>query len=672
MRNFLITLVLFPILIIGSIANAKSLAADLVLTNGYLYTVDNVQTVAEALAVKGGKIIFVGSNDQVKRFIGPDTDVRDLDGKMVMPGLIDAHIHPLAMIPSDDACTLSYQPVTLDEMVPFVKGCLERKALPVGEWLPVIQWNPFLGNQPSNQHPNLRAALDAVSTEHPIILWGGGGHSAAANSLALKGAKNPDNGEVVGLSASTMATVFSRFKDFVAVDEKGELTGALYEVIRYQVRSEMLQDMLGGLDNPSKLMPAVAQKLAVNGITSILDARVTEKILQHYRWLEESGQMTFRVRTSLFQQTPGSDITKGVADIEKYIEQFKVWREEYQGLTFVKPDGVKLYADGLFSGNPLTSPPELPRSAMLQGYEQPIFSVNGDGENLDVAVEGYVDFDSPQCKAVNKDPNRYEDRVEAERFNAEYGYFPSQCRKFFGVLDHSETFIHEFVRLATEAGFNIHIHGEADRGIRVALDAFEKTRSLAEKKGVTQSIAHVGIAHPDDQLRFGEIGVFPVFTYAWITPDEYLASSIPFIDQVKGKHDLFNPEHYSVKNLFAVKAISNSGADVVFGSDTPVGTLDPIPFVSMQQALTRSGHGVVIGAQHRIDIHETIASFTINGAKLLGQDDKLGSLEVGKIADLIVLDTNVVNLAENGKANEISKTNVLLTVFDGNVIYEKE
>jgi mannose-6-phosphate isomerase-like protein (cupin superfamily) len=109
---------------------------------------------------------------------------------------------------------------------------------------------------------------------------------------------------------------------------------------------------------------------------------------------------------------------------------------------------------------------------------------------------------------------------------------------------------------------------------------------------------------------------------------------------------------------------------LVAGSDAPVDTRDPRPFVNIQQAVTRDSETGTFNADQRIDIHAAIAAYTINGAKLFGHQERLGSIEVGKKADLIVLDRNLVELAEAGRANEIGKTQVRLTIFDGKVIYE--
>ena len=163
---------------------APTAPADLVLTGGNIYTVDPAQSTATALAVKDGKIVFVGSAVEAKRWIGPQTKTEQLGGRLVLPGLIDAHLHPLDIVDLD-VCNLDSKPMPLEELSTFVAQCLAHYKTPPGQRLVVHQWNYTAGNQPDPQHPTLRAALDAVSTKVEIQLLGNDAHHGAFNSLAL-------------------------------------------------------------------------------------------------------------------------------------------------------------------------------------------------------------------------------------------------------------------------------------------------------------------------------------------------------------------------------------------------------------------------------------------------------------------------------------------------------
>ena len=139
-------------------------AADLVLTDGKIYTVDPARSIASALAIKDGKVVFVGSAADAHRWIGPKTQTEHLGGRLVLPGLIDSHIHPIDIVDLD-ICDLDSKPMPLAALTTFVAKCLARYKTPPGQRLVVHQWNYTAGNQPDAQHPTLRAALDAVSTK---------------------------------------------------------------------------------------------------------------------------------------------------------------------------------------------------------------------------------------------------------------------------------------------------------------------------------------------------------------------------------------------------------------------------------------------------------------------------------------------------------------------------
>jgi hypothetical protein len=134
---------------------------------------------------------------------------------------------------------------------------------------------------------------------------------------------------------------------------------------------------------------------------------------------------------------------------------------------------------------------------------------------------------------------------------------------------------------------------------------------------------------------------------------------------------MYNLDNYYMKNVYPAKSIQSYGGVLVNGSDAPVGSRDPMPFVSLQQSVYRSDGKHVMNAEERIDIHSAIAAFTRNGAKLFGHADRLGSIETGKTADIIAISQNIVELAEKGEAERIGDTQVTLTVFDGKVVYEQ-
>lgn len=639
--------------------------ADLILKNGYVYTVDSQRSVAEALAIRDEKIIFVGSNEDVMAFVDTETDVRDLQGAMVLPGFHDMHIHALGTVPPE-MCDLDSQTYSLDEMVPVLKQCIDTYQIPAGEFLIVLQWNFSEGNQPSEKLPNLRAALDAVSTEHPIFLWGNDGHHGAANSAAFALASN-EQGQAIGLSAETLEGEFAEYRPMVAVDEHGRPSGGIHESARMLIRPDFFADFLGSNARAEDIMPQVAAVLAANGITSIQDAFVTPQVLESYDWLEQSGLMTFRLRAAM-SEPPGGR----VEDIDAHLEMLKTLRDQHAGSSLIEANAVKLFSDAVLEGDPLTAPPTLPVAAMLKPYQQPIFAGSMEDGSFDIV--GYVDQDSEICQSVQAHPEAYSAKQAIQSFQQEQGYFPQQCIPYSGILEHSEEFLRSYIDKATAAGFHVHVHALADKAIRIVADEFAKVKVLADAQGLTQSIAHAQVVHPDDQKRIGELGIATVFTLVWTASGvEYEMTVAPFIDQVKGVADLYNPEHYYMQNVYPAHSIMEFGGPLVHGSDAPVGTRNPIPLVNLQMAITR-GAGtdgmVALNPKEAIDVHQAIAALTINGAKLFKHDDKLGSIEVGKTADLAVLNRNIAQLAESGQAQRIGETAVTLTVFNGAIVYD--
>jgi predicted amidohydrolase YtcJ len=345
-------------------------------------------------------------------------------------------------------------------------------------------------------------------------------------------------------------------------------------------------------------------------------------------------------------------------------------RDQYADSELISADAVKLFADSVLEGNPLTGPPKMPVAAMLENFKQPIFGGNNDDGSFDVV--GYVDQDRESCQSVQADPDAYADIDRITAFESENGFYPKQCIPYSGILEHHEAFTRTYIRKATEAGFHVHVHAVADKGVRIAVDEFGKVKDIADRSGLTQSLAHVQVAHPDDQKRIGELGISVVFTFVWTASGtEYEMMVAPFIDEIAGAVDLYNKDHYYMQNVYPAKSIQDHGGILVNGSDAPVGSRDPMPMASLQAALYRSDGEVVLNEEQRIDIHSAIAAFTINGARLMTHDDRLGSIETGKTADLIVLSQNIVELAESGEPYKIGDTEVTTTVFDGKVVYEQ-
>jgi len=600
-------------------------AADLILTNGYVYTADAARHVAEAIAVRGNRIVAVGPTEKVLDLRGPDTIVHDLAGKMVLPGLHDMHIHVTDTVASD-FCGLDTEPHTLDEIVAIGRQCAEDQGLGAGDWLPIIDWDSYLGNQPSDAYPTLLSALDAISTDIRVVLWSADGHSAAANAAAFDA---PD----VPINAETLATTYADIASYVPLNADGTLTGRINEAARHLLR-DVDVDFIDDPMPASEKMPRVAEQLARNGITSIQHPAVHPAALDDLVWLARNGDMTFRLRMAFYLAHDADDPNW----IGSEVSRISALRAELSDLELVQANAVKIFADDVLEGNPFAAPPSKPNSAMLDGFHDPVFAIDAHGQ---VDVIGY------------------DDGAAGERA--------------YGRLTHTADELSALISATTSAGFHAHVHAIGDHAARVTAEAFTQNEDEARSAGLTQSIAHLQIAKSEDIETLGSLGVYATFTYLWATPEpEYEMLVIPFIDRVNGTDDLYNPDHYYMRNAYPFRQFTDAGGIAVFGSDAPVGSRSSRPFENMKAAMTREADGRVLNASQALDVHETLASFTINAARLMGHDDELGTLEAGKIADIAVVDRNIVALAEIGDFASIAETQVVMTVFDGRVVYETD
>lgn len=641
--------------------------ADLVVTDARIYTVDSNRSLAEALAVKDGKIVFVGTAADAAAWVGPQTKVEHAAGKLVLPGLIDSHIHPLDIVDLD-TCNLDSRPQkTLRELSAFVHACAEKYRLPPGKWLMVYQWNYTAGNQPDAEFPTLRAALDKADSSHPIELFGNDGHHGAFNSTALAMAKNK-GGRVVGFSKATIDTDFAQLRKLIGVDDKGEPNGAVNEDARYAMEKNTI--VYSHLEDVSKVPEKITERLNSVGITGMLDAMAAPEGLPVYDSLLARHQLTVRTNLAQFYDPEEFRRSDGQVDYDAMITKAKAVRDKYASNPLLKADTVKLFADGVLEGNPFAVPPTMPDSPSLKPFLQPIFGRDKTGR---ATVTGYVDLQSSTCKAVRENPSQYANDKTAAEFQHLNGYRPGQCTIASGQLQHERAVILEFSRRFHLAGFNLHIHAIGDAAVRAAVDAIEGARDSDGVRTTLDGIAHFQLAHPDDVARAGRDHIYIAYTYSWADTDpEYDMTVIPFIQPVHGNsYAALHPKgSYYDSNAYPFRTSKEAGAILVAGSDAPVDTPDPRPFVNMARAVTRRVAGEPpLNPDQSISIRDVIDAYTANGARFLGREREAGSIEVGKSGDFIVLNQDILQMADAGHADDIRNTDVLETWFMGKEVY---
>ena len=640
--------------------------ADLVITDARIYTADDARSMAQAVAIRADKIAFVGSNDEAKRWIGPKTKVRRLGGRLVLPGLYDSHIHPVGIVDLD-VCDLKSQAKSLQAMTEFVRGCIERYKVPAGAWVHVRQWNFSNGNEPDGTHPTLRAALDLASSRHPIQLIGNDGHHGAFNSVALARAKDAA-GQTVGFSKATLAGGLKAYRRLVGIDASGEPNGTANDEARAPMGPPSILEV--DFAEVMKAPERVTARLNSAGITGIMDAVVPPEALALYDTLEQRHKLTVRATLAQFYDPDRMRTSAGQPDWDRMVSTATAIRAKYASDPLLRADIVKLFADGVLEGNPYALPPTLPEVAAIKPYLQPIFHA---GPNGHLAVVGYVDTASSLCVDVRSHREQYESAASAAAFLKEHGYLPDQCLISSGQLQHEREVILEYVKRFHLAGFGVHIHAIGDMPIRTAVDAIEAARAADGIATTHDALAHIQLVHPDDVVRIGRDHLYLAFTYSWAFADpEYDLSVVPFFDQVQGGDDtaLHPTDGYYERNAYPVRALRDAGAVLIAGSDAPVNTRDPQPFVNMAMAVTRRLPGrTALNASQGISIRDAVDAYTINGARYLGRDAVAGSIEVGKSADFVVVDRNILALADGDHADDVAKTRVLETWFRGKAVY---
>ena len=641
--------------------------ADVVLRNGKIFTEDGSRRTVQALAVRDGRIVFAGSDAEAADFIGPKTRVQDAGGRLILPGLIDIHLHPMGIV-DFGGCDLGAKARSLAEIATFVRACIEKMQTPAGQWVSVSGWEYAAGNQTDDQLPTLRAALDRASTRHPIVMSGWDGHHAAYNSTALALAKNA-KGEAVGYSKKTLSTDFAQYKAVVGVDANGEPSGDIQDDGQNPIDSSGLwrehHEKL--LSEPERL----AQRLNSVGITAIQDATAGRGGYEVYDKLLERHQMSFRVNMAqLFQPEDFRD-ARGRVDWSRLFADADAVRRKYASNPLTRAGAVKVFADGDLEANPNNVPPTFGASIRPVPYLQPIFEKDAGGN---LSVKGYVDLDSPVCVYVRARPQEYSTPDQVADFIALYGYHPGQCAISYGIPAMAPALFNEYIKRAHLQGYTLHIHTISDAAVRMALDAIETARKADGISSQPDTLAHVQLATPEDVVRMGRDHLFLAFTYSWMyaEPKGYSLSTVPFFDKVLGNsyEALHNPNNSYERNTYPAKTAQEAGAILAAGSDAPVLTSDPQPFVNMEMGVTRARRGLPpLSPWQRLNVRDLIDAYTLNGARALDRASDIGSLEAGKSADFIIVDQDILALADQGHPERIGDTKVLETWFMGKKVY---
>ncbi len=532
--------------------------ADTAYRNGAVYMVDAARSWAEAVAVRAGRIVYVGSNAGLKAWVGPKTHVVDLQGKMLLPGFHDSHVHLVGGGIEMAECDLNGM-TELEPILAALKQYAERnpdqKVIRGGGWpLTLNEGNPR------------KETLDKIVPDRPVLLDAFDGHSSWANSKAL---------QLAGITKETPDPPRGRIE---RDPQTGEPTGTLRESAGRLVIDKFPKyteyDYLAGLRRGVEM----ANRL---GITSIQEASVRDYHLKAFTVLDQAGELTLRAVGALRIEPD-----KHASQVPQFVE----WRSKYQGKRF-RATAVKIFLDGVIESR---------TAALLEPY------AGGD-------ERGWLNLEPEVLKPLAAELDR--------------------------------------------VGFQIHIHAIGDRAIQSSLDALEFARDRNGSRDSRHHIAHIQLFAPSDIPRFRRLGVIANFQPLWACADDYI---------VKMTEPILGPERS--RWLYPIRSVADTGAVIAGGSDWSVSSMNPLD--AIQVALTRrklnAGPGPAWLPEEVVDLPLMLAAYTINGAYVNFQEQETGSIEVGKAADLIVLDRNLFEIPKH----EIHQAKVLLTVLEGKTVYQ--
>lgn len=296
-------------------ADAAATTADLALKGGAVYTMDGARSWAEAIAIREGRIVFVGSDKDLQAHIGPKTQVVDLKGRMLMPAFQDAHIHPISAGIEANACNLNGLE-TIDEYVAAIKKYAD--AHPDEAWITGGGWlmSAFGPGALAS-----RKLIDAVVPDRPVVLWSTDGHTVWVNSKAL---------ELAGITDETPDPPDGR----IDRDRQGKAIGSLQEsadsLVSAVAPATTDAQRQQGLRYAIKLLNGF-------GITAIQDASVDEGDLKTYKTLDSSGELSLRVVASIWWERD-QDLEQ-LADIQRLSKEYTTGRVD-AGTVKIMLDGV--------------------------------------------------------------------------------------------------------------------------------------------------------------------------------------------------------------------------------------------------------------------------------------------------------------------------------------------
>lgn len=612
---------------------AKQLSADIVFLGGQVLLYPKSGTLmssgidwAQAVAVKDGRITFVGDSPGARKHVGPKTKVINLHGRILMPGLGDGHLHGGN---EGSMCAMGYEGGTVEEILARLKVCLLRADqaahLKSNFLLAPDQFN-VNGMVPAgttiSRHDLDRLSKDpsqdpfGTGTTRPIVIRDMGGHQTFANTKAIVNAR---------LDEHTVQPPGS----FIGRDPNGYPSGQLSDY-----SAEWGPSVPRDPDADYQWTMADYRNANRVGITRILHPGGDVDSLRVLKRVADDGKLTVRVNQAL-----SAGGIRGVTDpavVDKIVAELNDFRRQYDGYRSpaspgdIAVDTVKVFCDGIAEYPGETA-------AMLQPYR--------------------VNTGTPQHPTFAAGTRRGED--------------PSCSDASLGF------------RKLDAAKWSIHVHAIGDRAVREALDNFQASQGANAPWDRRPTITHLEFVRDEDIPRFGRLGVVASMAAVWFQRDMWT---------VTATEGFIAPD--SMDDIYPAGGLVAGGAVLALGNDWPV-TPPWVPWTAIEQTVTREGRvdpkRVIfsgrLSERHALTFPQAVKAATIGIAYQMHRDSDTGSIEEGKLADLIVIDKDLRRLFDvpdavvSGDSQarsahmkavydaDVAATRTLLTMVGGKVVF---
>jgi predicted amidohydrolase YtcJ len=543
----------------------NALSADLMLINGRVLTVDSRDTVAQAVAVRGGRIVAVGSSAEIEPLAGASSQVIDLDGRTALPGLTDCHVH----LASDSSravesveCRDLYVPGI--DSVAAIASRLRQWAvsIPPGQWI-VARGSPLADFRLKERRLPTKAELDAAVPRNPAYI-SFGAHVVIANTPALQ-----ERGVIRDTPSPQGGTVV---KDPLT----GEPTGELRE------RAQFLVKQRDGDNDPETLAERIAvelEKCSHRGVTSIHDIIISKEEVQAYQLLARAGRLPVRVQMLI-------RVIESNFDKHSLLDLGLV---HGMGSEWLQIGGIKMSIDGGFTGK-------------NAAFREPIAGDDGHHEGL------------------------------------------------IRIRQHE---LDETVDLYHALGMRICTHAIGDIAMDMILDAYEKALTKRPHRDHRHRVEHLGnwMMTPERVARSKRLGILPI-----ANPPFLFFFGDPMVEMLQRR---------ATEQGFPFRTLWDAGFPLSFGSDAPgYYPVDPLRDLGTAVAhQTLSGQKLT--ASEALSMREALRSQTINAAYTSFQEHTLGSIEAGKLADMVVLGDDPLTYAPE----RFGELPVDLTVAGGKVVH---